>query len=155
MWRAAGKARPGTAGRDKAAKQEKNIMNGTTAIVAVIPAAGALQGCATITRGSTQEIAVDSTPQGAQVQTTGGASYTTPAAVKLKRNISHKLDFTAPGYKPASAVVTPSISGGGAAGMAGNILLGGIIGGAIDAGSGAMYDLAPTRVHVVMTKMEE
>jgi hypothetical protein len=126
-------------------------MNRTT--IALLAASIAiLPGCATITRGTTQEIAVDSTPQGARVETTGGAAYTTPAAIKLKRNIAHTLAFTKPGYAPTKAVVTPSISGGGAAGMAGNLLLGGIIGAGVDAGSGAMYDLSPSHVHVVMTE---
>jgi hypothetical protein len=114
----------------------------------------ALQGCATVVRGTTQEIAVDTSPQGALVETTGGATYTTPAAIKLKRNISHTLSFTKSGYEPAKAVVTPHISGGGAAGMAGNILVGGIIGGVVDASSGAMYDLSPERVYVALQKAE-
>ena len=125
--------------------------NTSILLAALIGATSLSTGCATITRGSTQEIAVDSTPQGATVETSG-ATYTTPAAIKLKRSIGHKLNFSKAGYQPASAVVTPSISGGGAAGMAGNLLLGGIVGAAVDAGSGAMYDLAPSRVHVVMEK---
>ena len=99
----------------------------TTIILTTILTASLSSGCATVTRGTTQEIAVDSTPQGARVETTGGAAYTTPFAVKLKRNISHSLAFTKAGYQPAKAVVTPAISGGGAAGMAGNIMVGGII----------------------------
>lgn len=130
-------------------------MKTTTLTALALAALVATSGCATITRGTTQEIAVDSTPQGARVETTGGATYTTPAAIKLQRNISHNLLFEKAGYEPAKAVVTPSVSGGGAAGMAGNLLFGGIIGGAIDAGSGAMYDLSPTRVHVVMKEIQK
>lgn len=130
-------------------------MNPKNTILLTLIVATFLPGCATITRGTTQDISVDSTPQGSRVETTDGATYTTPAAIKLKRNISHTLSFEKAGYEPAKAVVTPSISGGGAAGMAGNILFGGIIGGAVDAGSGAMYDLTPTRVHVVMKELTQ
>ena len=130
-------------------------MNAKPSILIALTLGAILPGCATITRGTTQEIAVDSTPQGARVETTGGAAYTTPFAVKLKRNIGHSLAFSKAGYQPAKAVVTPAISGGGAAGMAGNLLVGGIIGGAIDAGSGAMYDLSPSHVHVVMQEIDQ
>ena len=127
--------------------------NTSILLAALIGATSLTTGCATVTRGTTQEISVDSTPQGAMVETSG-ATYTTPAAIKLKRNIGHKLNFTKVGYEPASAVVTPAINGGGAAGMAGNILLGGIIGAAVDAGSGAMYDLEPGRVPVALEKSQ-
>ncbi len=37
--------------------------------------------------------------------------------------------------------------------MAGNVLLGGVIGAAVDAGTGSMYDLKPNPVHVVLNKV--
>jgi hypothetical protein len=129
-------------------------MNTKTPIAAII-AVSLLSGCATVTRGTTQDVAVDSTPQGATVTTTGGATYTTPAVLKLKRNHSHRIDFAKQGYVSESRHVTPSIGGGGAAGMAGNILVGGIIGAAVDAGSGAMYDLTPSHLHAVMTRVDQ
>lgn len=76
-------------------------MNPKTPIVLTLIVAAFLPGCATITRGTTQEISVDSTPQGSRVETTDGATYTTPAAIKLKRNISHTLNFEKAGYEPA------------------------------------------------------
>jgi len=42
------------------------------------------------------------------------------------------------------------VVGAGAAGMAGNVILGGLIGAAVDAGSGAMKDLKPNPVKVTM-----
>ena len=54
----------------------------TTIILTTILTASLSSGCATVTRGTTQEISVDSTPQGAMVETSG-ATYTTPAAIKL------------------------------------------------------------------------
>ena len=38
--------------------------------------------------------------------------------------------------------------------MAGNLVLGGIIGAAVDAGSGAMYDLTPNRVYIELEKID-
>lgn len=112
----------------------------------VLTASVLCSGCATITRGTTQQIAVDSHPQGAKVTTESGLTVVTPAAIELKRNQSHYLSCTKEGYKEAKQVLTPAVASGGAAGMAGNILVGGLIGAAIDSGSGAMYDLTPSRV---------
>lgn len=49
--------------------------------------------------------------------------------------------------------VSPQVSGGGGAGMAGNVLFGGLIGAAVDAGSGAMHDLVPNPVDVRMVPL--
>jgi len=46
--------------------------------------------------------------------------------------------------------VTNKIANAGSAGMAGNIFVGGIIGVAVDAGSGAMNDLVPNPVNVTL-----
>ena len=37
--------------------------------------------------------------------------------------------------------------------MAGNVFVGGIIGAAVDVGTGSMYDLKPNPVHVVLEKI--
>lgn len=117
-----------------------------TMFALAIVLSSSMTGCATVTRGTTQQIAVDSAPQGARVTTQTGLTVTTPAAIELKRNQSHYLTCTKDGYKEAKQVLTPAVASGGAAGMAGNILVGGLIGAAVDAGSGAMYDLYPDRV---------
>ena len=48
-----------------------------------------------------------------------------------------------PGYKTSIHHVTHQTAGGGAAGMAGNVLLGGIIGAAVDANNGSTQELIP------------
>jgi hypothetical protein len=52
------------------------------------------------------------------------------------------------GYETVTVNVTHQVSGAGGASMAGNIILGGIIGAAVDAGTGAMNDLVPNPVHI-------
>lgn len=47
------------------------------------------------------------------------------------------------GYKTLTTLLEPKLSGDGTAGMAGNILLGGVIGAGVDAATGAMNDLKP------------
>ncbi|WP_200333796.1 PEGA domain-containing protein [Thiocystis violacea] len=111
-------------------------------------------GCGTITRGTTQDIAIDSSPQGAVVQASNGMGGVTPMSVKAARNAPLTVKISKDGYKDHSAILTPHVSSGGTAGLAGNILVGGIIGMAVDAGSGAMYDLTPERVFAVLEKDE-
>lgn len=111
-------------------------------------------GCGTIVRGTTQEIAIDSSPQGAIIQASNGMGGTTPMSIKADRDTALTVKISKDGYKDHSTILTPHVSGGGAAGLAGNILAGGIIGAAVDAGSGAMYDLSPDRVFTVLEKDE-
>ena len=59
------------------------------------------------------------------------------------------------GYVTQTVDVTSGVSGAGGTAMAGNILVGGIIGGALDATSGAMNDLKPNPLMVVLRKPEE
>ena len=60
------------------------------------------------------------------------------------------MTATKDGYKTVTTAVVSSIAGGGGAAMAGNVLLGGIIGGAVDASNGSMNELTPNPLHIVM-----
>lgn len=53
------------------------------------------------------------------------------------------VKITKEGYKEFTTTVQSSIDGAGGAGMAGNVLFGGGIGAAIDAGTGAMHSHKP------------
>jgi hypothetical protein len=114
----------------------------------------ALSGCATITRGTNDTLVVESSPSGAQVQLSNGQQGQTPASFKLPRNEPVRVTFTKEGYESITATVTPKISGGGSAGMAGNVLVGGLPGVAVDAFSGAMYDLTPNPVFARLERVE-
>ena len=50
--------------------------------------------------------------------------------------------------KPQQIRVTNRVSGSGGAAMAGNVLVGGIIGAGVDASTGAMLELVPNPVEV-------
>ena len=52
--------------------------------------------------------------------------------------------------KPQQIRVTNRVSSGGGAAMAGNVVFGGIIGAAVDSGSGAMLELVPNPVNVTL-----
>ena len=112
-------------------------------------------GCATITRGTTDVLVIESTPIGADVVINNGMRCTTPCSLKLKRKDEVVLDISKDGYESARVSVLSVIAGAGAAGMAGNVLLGGIIGAGVDASTGAMKSLKPNPVIVTLVEKSD
>ena len=96
-------------------------------VAVVLAVMGGLDGCATITRGTTEVLVVNSDPSGAQVQISDGHSCVTPCSVELKRKHDYHLKVEKAGYETVDTDVMSQVVGAGAAGMAGNILLGGLI----------------------------
>ena len=113
---------------------------------------GLLSSCATITRSSEEVFQVDSTPQDATVKLSNGMSAKTPASFKVKRRDPLDVTVSKTGYKTREVRVESQIDSAGGTAMAGNVLVGGIIGVAIDAGSGAMYAHKPNPLHIVLEK---
>jgi hypothetical protein len=110
-----------------------------------------LPACATVTRGSSQEFTVQSTPPGARVRTSNGFECaSTPCTFRMQRKTAFTATFEMDGYVSETRQVESKMAGAGAAGMAGNLLVGGIVGGVIDASSGAMNDLTPNPLLVEM-----
>lgn len=110
-----------------------------------------LPACATIIKGSTQEVALTSEPPGAicSVERTGAqiaAVTSTPASVVLKRNSADlTVKCAKPGFDPRAATVHASFNGV----TFGNLLLGGLIGIIVDASTGANFSY-PEQVNVAM-----
>jgi hypothetical protein len=65
----------------------------------------------------------------------------------MKRKSEFVVNYTMPGCKPASVPVTNGFSGKGGLGLAGNALVGGVIGVGVDVASGATQELTPNPVH--------
>jgi len=108
-------------------------------------------GCATVTRGTSDVLVVESEPPGAEVEIQPANHHCkTPCSVKLKRKLEQVVTIRRESFEPVEVRVIPQVVGAGAAGMAGNVILGGLIGAAVDAGSGAMKDLKPNPVKVTM-----
>ena len=126
-----------------------------TTRLAAFFAVALLAGCATITRGTMDTLVVTSEPPNADVRLSNGLTCRTPCSLSVKRNQNLVVKITRDGYEPVEATVTPRVAGAGAAGMAGNVVLGGLIGAAVDAGSGAMYDLVPNPLHVKLLPLGE
>lgn len=79
-----------------------------------------------------------------------GLSCTTPCNIKVKRRSDLVVTIERQGYESVTATVTSSVDSAGAAGMAGNVLIGGIIGAGIDAGTGAIHSHKPNPLKVTM-----
>jgi hypothetical protein len=110
-----------------------------------------LGGCASVTRGTTENISISSTPSGAGATITGldvPTACVTPCAVTAKRNADISVAFAKPGYQPQVVELTKEVPG--AAGFAGNILAGGLIGMGVDAYNGAAQDHKPNPVIVTL-----
>ena len=109
-----------------------------------------IAGCATIVNGPEQVIPITSAPSQAKLIVDGSAHYTTPCSVSLKRKTGHTLVFQKPGYEDLTYQIHTKTS----AAIAGNILLGGLIGLGVDAATGASNDLVPASVNVTLTPLE-
>ncbi len=109
-----------------------------------------MSGCATIVSGTTQKVAVTSQPTGAKVTADGKMAATTPTDFTLERKSDHTLEFSKEGYKTATVMLKRTVNGM----LAGNILIGGLIGTGIDAISGANNKLIPERVDVALEQGE-
>lgn len=126
-------------------------------------------GCASITRGTMDALVVESDPSGAHVEVhradrkftekevkqntvdnKGAIVGMTPSSFRLNREGTYRVLVSKAGFETVESRVSHSVSGGGAAGMAGNVLVGGAIGLIVDSSTGAMLNLAPNPLTVIL-----
>jgi hypothetical protein len=109
----------------------------------------ALSSCGSITRGTTENVTITSTPEDAKISTSAG-QYCPRSPCTI--NVNRRGDFTAfaekDGYEKGSVEIKTKVAGGGAAGFAGNVLIGGVIGMGVDAATGAALDHYPNPAHI-------
>jgi PEGA domain len=122
-------------------------------LLGVVALAAALGGCASVTRGTTENISITSTPAGAEATITGldvPTACITPCAIVAKRSADITVSFAKEGYEPEIVALTKEVPATGAAGFAGNVLAGGLIGMGVDAATGAAQDHKPNPVIVTL-----
>lgn len=112
-------------------------------------------GCATVTRGTKDVLVIESDPPGAEVQLSNGMRGKTPTSFKVARRNSLTVSIEKEGYEPLTVQVNPVVAGAGAAGMAGNVLVGGIVGIGVDAATGATMNLKPNPVRVTLVPLKK
>ncbi|MFT3937473.1 translation initiation factor 2 [Rhodopseudomonas sp.] len=112
-----------------------------------------LSGCASVTRGTTENISIATTPSGAKADVSGTEapfSCVTPCVVEVNRNADITVSLSKEGFEPQIIPLTREVSGSGGAGFAGNLLLGGVVGMGVDAATGAAMDHKPNPVVVTL-----
>ena len=121
-------------------------------IIALSLAAMSLSACGTITRGSNEVVKITAEPSHAVITTSLGHTCTSPCEVKVSRKTEFTVFAEAEGYVKAQQFVGTRVSGKGGASMAGNLIAGGIIGGVVDASTGASRDHFPNPVRLVLQR---
>lgn len=119
-------------------KLPRTILLGAAAVAALFQV-----GCATITRGTTEQLKVESNPSAASVRLDTGETGITPASFTVPRKRDIVVTVSKEGYETVTRTVGTKIAGRGAAGLAGNALIGGVIGIGVDAVSGASLNHEP------------
>ena len=109
-----------------------------------------LPACATVTRGTSQKFNIESTPSEAQVTLSTGENCVTPCHLKLKRKPGFTATVKKEGFETQEVKVKSKLGGGGAVAGAGNILLGGVVGGLVDGSNGSLNNLTPNPLQVTL-----
>jgi hypothetical protein len=103
-----------------------------------------LSGCATIVQGTTQEVGITTDPSEANLLVDNKENYKSPAKITMKRKDDHIVEVTKEGFEKENINIKSVISGV----VAGNLLLGGLIGIGVDALSGGANRLEPDNINV-------
>lgn len=122
------------------------------ALIAAVAVVG-LSGCATVTRGTSETFVVTTEPAGATVRLSTGETCITPCAVEKRRKHGFDVEIEREGYEVVLTRILPQVSGAGATGMAGNVLIGGVVGLIVDASTGATKDLRPNPLAVTLVAL--
>ena len=108
-----------------------------------------VSSCATVMRGTTEDVVINYTPKDSSVSTSlNHTCKSSPCIVKVPRKEAFSVTASKPGYDSQTVHVGTKVSGRGAAGLAGNIVAGGIIGVGVDAATGASKDHYPNPVNI-------
>ena len=121
-------------------------------VLTVIIAGVALSGCATITRGTSDQVQIISEPSGADARSSMGQTCVTPCTLQVSRKDEFTVTVSKPGFSEESVEVKTQVAGSGVAGFAGNVLLGGVIGMGADAYTGATLEHVPNPVNVTLKR---
>ncbi len=110
----------------------------------------ALAGCATVIHGTKQNFGLDSQPAGAVATLSNGQACTTPCSLKVPRKHGFDVVFSKDGYRPFETSVASTLDPWP---VAGNILIGGLVGIGVDFIDGASNGLEPGRLLVALARL--
>jgi len=110
-----------------------------------------VSNCATIVRGTSQDLRAESTPSGARVIVNGEDKGATPTTLTLKRNRTHQVIFRLEGYDDITINIDRHFKAGAA--IVGNIFSWGLIGIVVDVANGSAYQLTPEELNASLNQM--
>jgi hypothetical protein len=107
-----------------------------------------LSSCATLFKGTSEEVRFGSEPQKAEVWVNGAKMGETPISLKLESKKTYTIEFRKEGYKPVTRTITNHVG----AGWIILDVLAGLIPVIVDAATGAWYSLDQKNVDAVLEK---
>lgn len=110
-------------------------------------------GCATIFKGSSADVRLNSSPAGADVFINESDRGSTPQTISLKRNKNYQLEFKKDGYEDVRMEINQDFDIGTT--VVGNIFSWGLLGIIVDVASGAAYSLEPADLEANMDELKE
>lgn len=114
-----------------------------------------LSSCGTVTRGREEDVTIQSMPANASIKTsTGQYCPQSPCTIRVERRKSFTATAELEGYQSGTIDIKTKISDRGAAGFAGNVLVGGVIGMGVDAATGAALDHYPNPALIVLQPVD-
>lgn len=109
-----------------------------------------ISGCATLFKGTKEEVAFHSEPQGADVYVNGVMMGSTPLTLKLESKKTYAIEFKKEGYPTSTHQITNHVG----AGWIVLDILGGLLPIIVDAATGAWYKLDQNNVNTVLRKQQ-
>lgn len=120
-------------------------------LLAICGMATFLSGCASIVRGGSEKLTIQSTPSRAEVRLSTGQSGTTPFEVEVPRKGTIFVSISKEGYKPIETAVISSIDGASLGiGTAVNFLFLPVVNDIVDYKTGANYSHKPNPLMVTL-----
>ena len=124
-------------------------------LTAFVLASVSLSGCASVARGVNEDVIIRYEPAGATVTTSlNHTCAASPCSIEVARKKAFQVTASRQGYQSQIVQVNTKVSGNGAAGFAGNVVLGGVVGMGVDAATGAAMDHVPNPVIINLVPLE-
>jgi hypothetical protein len=119
-------------------------------IFSLFLAAAMLLSCATLFKGTSEELSINSDPQRAQVFINGDLYGETPISVNLESKETYTIEFKKEGYETKTFQLNNHVG----AGWIVLDVLGGLVPVIVDAATGAWYHLDQKNVNMILEKQQ-
>ena len=111
--------------------------------------------CASLTQGTSDAFLITSKPNNVEITTSHGYFCTAPCALKLPKKESYTVKAEKKGYCERIYNVVSTVGGSGGTALAGNVLVGGLIGAGVDTMTGAAKELSPNPLNIELEICDE